>query len=117
MKKVLWLLRSRSLITQLLVLIVVPILLTLIFISYEGISQHEHAMQSLVGDRDERAVRAATEVLTDRFVQRRLTLNQPVDVERMREGLARIDTTATRMTDQVNELLERGTVVKMSRGS
>ena len=40
------------------------------------------------------------------LLQRRLASDGPIDVERMRGGLARIDATASRMTDQVNELLD-----------
>ena len=40
------------------------------------------------------------------LLQRRLAAGEPIDSERLREGLARIDATASRMTDQVNELLD-----------
>lgn len=40
------------------------------------------------------------------LLQRRLASDEPPDVERLRDGLARIDATASRMTDQVNELLD-----------
>src|SRR3989442_1098535 len=40
---------------------------------------------ALVGERDERAVRAAAEVLADRFVQRRLVLQ--VIVDRLADGI------------------------------
>jgi len=78
-------LRSRSLITQLLALVVLPILILLIIVSYQGVSLHEHAMRALVGERDERAVRAAAQVLSDRFVQRRLTLK--VIADRLADGV------------------------------
>jgi signal transduction histidine kinase len=76
--------RSRSLIVQLLALVVLPILILLMLVSFEGISLHEHAMRALVGERDERAIRAAAEVLSDRFVQRRLVLK--VIADRLSDG-------------------------------
>lgn len=67
--------RSRSLIIQLLVLVVCPILLALVVAAYGGVSLHEHAMRDLVGERDSRAANAAANSLTDRFIQRRLLLS------------------------------------------
>jgi hypothetical protein len=52
----------------------IPILVTLVVVSYAGLSLHEHAMRTLVSERDERAVRAAAEVLADRFAQRQIVL-------------------------------------------
>ena len=66
--------RLRSLTTQLLLLVVFPTLLTLVIIAYEGVSLHEQAMHTLVGERDERAVKAAADALTDRFTQRQIVL-------------------------------------------
>jgi hypothetical protein len=58
----------------LLAIVVIPTLFALVLVAYGGVSLHEHAMQSLVGERDERAVRAASEALADRFAQRQTTL-------------------------------------------
>ncbi len=66
--------RLRSFIVQLVGLIIVPMLILLLAVAYGSVSLHDHEMRWLVSERDERAVRAAAEVLTDRFVQRRLLL-------------------------------------------
>lgn len=66
--------RLRSLLVQLLALIVFPMVIVLILVAYGGITLHEHAMKSLVSERDARAVRAAAETFADRFAQRRLAL-------------------------------------------
>lgn len=66
--------RLRSFTTQLTLLVVFPVLITLIVVASGSVSLHEHAMHSLVGERDERAVRAASEALSDRFAQRQLLL-------------------------------------------
>ncbi len=67
--------RSHSLIVQLVVLVICPILLALVVAAYGGVSLHEHAMRDLVGARDTRAADAAANSLTDRFIQRRLLLS------------------------------------------
>ncbi len=77
--------RPRSLLIQLLALFVVPVILLLVGVGYAGISLHESAMHMLVGERDERAVQAAAEVLADRFAQRRLVLQ--VIADRLADGL------------------------------
>src|SRR5258706_2880025 len=55
-------------------MVVFPVLITLIVVAGGSVSLHEHAMQSLVVERDERAVRAASDALADRFAQRQLLL-------------------------------------------
>ncbi len=78
--------RSHGLMIQLLVLVVIPILVTLVVVSYAGITLHEHAMRVLVADRDARAVRAAAEGLADRFAQRQIVLQ--VLANRLSDGVA-----------------------------
>lgn len=77
--------RPRSLLIQLFALVVVPVILLLVGVASVGISLHENAMHILVGERDERTVRAAAEVLADRFAQRRLALQMIAD--RLADGL------------------------------
>ncbi len=84
--------RSRSLIIQLLAFVVLPILILLMIVSYEGVALHEHAMRALVGERDERAIRAAAAGLSDRFAQRRLTLQ--VIADRLADGVRLADVLA-----------------------
>jgi len=66
--------RLRGLTIQLLIWIILPTLLVLVFIGYQGITLHERDMHELVRERDGRAVRAASAGLADRFAQRRLAL-------------------------------------------
>src|SRR5450432_2420050 len=66
--------RLRGLTTQLMTWIVLPTLLALAFVTYEGVTLHERDMHNLVSERDNRAVRAAAAGLADRFAQRRLVL-------------------------------------------
>src|SRR5215467_4929606 len=66
--------RLRGLTIQLLTWIVLPTLLALAFVAYEGVALHERDMRNLVSERDSRAVRAAAAGLADRFTQRRLVL-------------------------------------------
>lgn len=80
--------RLRGLAVQLVGLIVVPMVVLLLIVAYGGVSLHDHAMRSLVSQRDERAVRAAADALADRFAQRQLILK--LLAERIADG-ARID--------------------------
>src|SRR5215468_10463733 len=66
--------RLRGLTIQLVTWIVLPTLLALAFVAYEGVTLHERDMHALVSERDGRAVRAAAAGLADRFAQRRLVL-------------------------------------------
>jgi signal transduction histidine kinase len=66
--------RLRGLSIQLLTWIVLPTLLALAFVAYEGVMLHEQDMRNLVNERDNRAVHAAAAGLADRFTQRRLML-------------------------------------------
>lgn len=66
--------RWRGFIVQLLGLIIVPMLIILLVVTYSSVLLHDHEMRLLVSERDERAVRAGAEVLTDRFIQRQLLL-------------------------------------------
>ncbi len=86
--------RSRGLIMQLLAFFILPLFVILAFVAYESVSLHEHAMRTLVGERDKRAVQAASEMLTDRFIQRQLMLQiLAVQLEGNRESLTKILTT------------------------
>ena len=80
------LMRPRGLITQLLVWVIVPLLIILAVITYGDVTLHEHAMRDLVGERDAGATRAAAQALTDRFVQRQLTLG--VLANRLADGVS-----------------------------
>lgn len=84
--KLLRLIRPRGLITQLLIWVIVPLLIILVVVTYGGVTLHEHAMRDLVGERDSRATRAAAQALTDRFVQRQLTLG--VLANRLTDGIS-----------------------------
>jgi len=66
--------RWRGLVIQLLALIVLPMLLIAAAVAYEGVTYHEQAMHTLVQERDMRAVNAASETLSDRFMQRQIML-------------------------------------------
>jgi signal transduction histidine kinase len=65
---------------------VLPTLLALAFVAYEGITLHERDMHALVTERDGRAVHAATAGLADRFTQRRLILRSIVN--RLADGIS-----------------------------
>ena len=51
--------RLRNLPVQLLLLIVLPLTLLLSAIAFGGLALHQRAMRQMVGERDERATRAA----------------------------------------------------------
>ncbi len=82
--------RSRGLMIQLLALVVIPITVILVVVSYAGITLHENAMRTLVAERDTRAVRAAAELLADRFTQRQIVLQ--VLVNRLSDSVASLST-------------------------
>jgi signal transduction histidine kinase len=92
-----FLVHRRGLIIQLVALIIFPMLVLLMVVAYGGVSLHEHAMLTLVSERDERAVRAAADVLADRFAQRRLALQ--ILANRLSDGV-----TLTRILDEQPEL-------------
>jgi signal transduction histidine kinase len=66
--------------------IVLPTLLALAFVAYEGVTLHERDMHALVTERDDRAVRAAAAGLADRFTERRLVLRNVAN--RLTDGIS-----------------------------
>ncbi len=60
----------RGLIPQFFVLIILPLTAILLAITFGGLALHRQAMRTLVGQRDERAVKAAAHALTDQLNQR-----------------------------------------------
>lgn len=60
----------RGLIPQFFLLILLPLTVLLLGVTFGGLALHKQAMRSLVGQRDERAVRAAAQALTDQLNQR-----------------------------------------------
>lgn len=62
--------RLRGLPLQLLALTVVPVMILLLAISFASLSLHQRAMRSLVGERDERAVRAAAAAIREQLNHR-----------------------------------------------
>jgi len=66
----------RGLIPQLFILVILPLTVLLLAVTFGGLDLHRQAMRTLVGQRDERAVKAAAHALTDQ-------LNERVDEIRM----------------------------------
>jgi signal transduction histidine kinase len=64
----------RGLIPQLFVLIIFPLTILLLAFSFGSISMHQRAMRSLVGERDERAVRSAAAALATEIEHRMASL-------------------------------------------
>src|SRR3990172_10522699 len=64
----------RGLISQLFVLIVFPLTILLLVFTFGSISMHQQAMRSLVGERDERAVRSAAGALATEIEHRLATI-------------------------------------------
>ncbi len=62
--------RLRGLPLQLLALTVVPVTILLLTISFGSLALHQRAMRSLVGERDERAVRAAAAAIREQLNHR-----------------------------------------------
>jgi signal transduction histidine kinase len=60
----------RGLIPQFFILIILPLTALLLVVTFGGLALHWQAMRTLVGQRDERAVRAAAHALTDQLNQR-----------------------------------------------
>lgn len=60
----------RGLIPQFFILIILPLTALLLAVTFGGLALHRQAMRTLVGQRDERAVRAAAHALTDQLNQR-----------------------------------------------
>ena len=64
----------RGLIPQLFILIIFPLTLLLLVFTFGSISMHQQAMRSLVGERDERAVRSAASALDAEINHRLATI-------------------------------------------
>lgn len=102
----------RSLTTQLVLVVVFPVVILLALVSYSGVSLHEDAMRTLVSDRDKRAVSAAAEALADRFQSRMLILKALA--ERVADGK-----TLNGLLDanpQLKTLFDGGLIVANKRG-
>ncbi|NUM46237.1 MAG: hypothetical protein HUU38_16160 [Anaerolineales bacterium] len=56
--------------TQLFALVVLPLSVLLLFIAFGGLSLHRQAMRMMVGERDERAVRAAASAISEQLNHR-----------------------------------------------
>lgn len=62
--------RLRSLPVQLLLLTVVPLTAILVVVAFGGLSLHQRAMRQMVGERDERATRAAAAAIEEQLRRR-----------------------------------------------
>ena len=60
----------RGLIPQFFILIILPVTVLLLVVTFGGLALHRQAMRTLVGQRDERAVEAAAHALSDQLNQR-----------------------------------------------
>ena len=60
----------RGLVPQFFILIILPLTALLLVVTFGGLEIHRQAMRTLVGQRDERAVKAAAHALTDQLNQR-----------------------------------------------
>jgi two-component system sensor histidine kinase UhpB len=66
----------RGLIPQLFILVILPLTVLLLVVTFGGLALHRQAMRTLVGQRDERAAKAAASALSDQ-------LNQQVEEVRL----------------------------------
>lgn len=64
----------RGLTSQIFTIVVLPLTALLILITFGGLFAHRQAMRTLVGERDERAARAAANALAEQFNHRRLAI-------------------------------------------
>lgn len=62
--------RLRSLPAQLLVFTILPLSLALVAIAFGGLTLHQRAMRQMVGERDERATRAAASAMSEQLNRR-----------------------------------------------
>lgn len=60
----------RGLTPQLFALVVLPLSILLLLVAFGGLSLHRQAMRSMVGERDERAVRAAANAISEQLTHR-----------------------------------------------
>ena len=70
--------RWRSFPVQLFVLIVLPLMALLLLIALGSLSLHQRAMREMVGERDERAIRAAAAAISEQLNHRRIALRSLV---------------------------------------
>ncbi|MBK9055045.1 MAG: hypothetical protein IPL78_30340 [Chloroflexi bacterium] len=70
--------RWRSFPVQLFVLIVLPLMALLLFIALGSLSLHQRAMREMVGERDERAIRAAAAAINEQLHHRRMAVRSLV---------------------------------------
>jgi signal transduction histidine kinase len=70
--------RWRSFPVQLFVLIVLPLMALLLFIALGSLSLHQRAMREMVGERDERAIRAAAATINEQLNHRRMAVRSLV---------------------------------------
>lgn len=64
----------RGLTPQLFVIFVLPVIALLLFITFGGLSLHQYSMRTLVGQRDQRAVRAAANSIEEQLHQRKMAI-------------------------------------------
>jgi signal transduction histidine kinase len=64
-----------GLIPQFFLLIILPLTILLLVVTFGGLALHRQAMRSLVGQRDERAVEAAAHAISDQLNQRVVEIN------------------------------------------
>jgi signal transduction histidine kinase len=60
----------RGLVPQFFILVILPLTALLLVVTFGGLALHRQAMRTLVGQRDERAVKAAAHALTDQLNER-----------------------------------------------
>lgn len=104
--------RLRGLVTQMFALIVLPSMVLLMATAYGGVALHNHAMQGLVAERDERAVRSAAAAISDSFTGRRLALQLIAD--RLAEGHPLAELLDENPT--LREIFDYGLLVKNTDG-
>ncbi len=109
--------------TQLFLLVVLPLTAFLLIIAFGGLSLHQQAMRTLVAERDERAVRAATRTLAEQIDHRThavWTLALQVDMDVDPEALSGILETAGSPSPNFEygvAFLQRGGTVIVSSGA
>lgn len=91
----------RGLRLQLFVFIVLPLTALLIIFTFGSLSIHQNAMRSLVGDRDERAVRTAAAGIGDQIVTRAMLIRSLALGDRSSDSL----TASTEIISSSNDLL------------
>src|SRR5574338_631627 len=83
----------RGLTVQLLAITVLPLTLLLLLIAFGSVSLHQQDMRALVGERDERAVRAAASALASELHHRTTSISQLAALAERSHDLASISTT------------------------